>query len=101
LQLEYWLVREQLRAAVRWADEVLERDAAKEVADDKTTELALGRVLIVKGDVPALDRAIELLKHLVEVAEAEGRMGGHYRGAGASGAGLLAARRPGRRPHRT
>ena len=37
--------------------------------------MALARVLIVKGDAPARERALALLARLLQAAEAEGRAG--------------------------
>jgi LuxR family maltose regulon positive regulatory protein len=67
---------------VTWADELLRNVSADggpegEAAQDEGRRLALARVLIVKGDTPAIDRALGLLKHLLLAAEAEGRAGIH------------------------
>jgi len=70
LQLECWLAQGHLRAVATWADEIWQRDARTEAAD-----LALARALLVKGDLPAVDRARALLKRLIDTAETAGRMG--------------------------
>jgi LuxR family transcriptional regulator, maltose regulon positive regulatory protein len=73
LQLECWLAQNRLRAAVDWADELLRGDALAGQAESETAQLAMARVLIVKGDAQSLDRARAPLEHLM-AAEAEGRM---------------------------
>jgi LuxR family transcriptional regulator, maltose regulon positive regulatory protein len=73
LQLELWLAQDQLRTAVNWADEMLQGDERKGRLESEEAHLALARVLIAKGDGPALLRALSLLKRLLESAEAEGR----------------------------
>jgi LuxR family maltose regulon positive regulatory protein len=74
LQLELWLAQDRLRAAVDWADELLRGDALKGQAESEMAQLAMARVLIVKGDTQSLDRARALLERLMAV-EAENRMG--------------------------
>ncbi|MGH9176351.1 MAG: LuxR C-terminal-related transcriptional regulator, partial [Vicinamibacterales bacterium] len=74
-QLELWLAQDRLRAAVTWADRMLQDDALFGRPEPEVAQLALARVLIVKGDLPARDRALALLKQLLPVAEAEGRVG--------------------------
>jgi LuxR family transcriptional regulator, maltose regulon positive regulatory protein len=75
LQLECWLAQDRLRAAVDWADELLRGDVLAGQVEGETAQLAMARVLIVKGDAPSLDRARTLLERLVATAEADGRMG--------------------------
>jgi LuxR family maltose regulon positive regulatory protein len=74
-QLEFWLAQDRLRAAVNWADEILRRAAAEGQLESEAAQLAMARVLIVKGDAPSLERARTLLERLLEAAEAEGRTG--------------------------
>ena len=74
-QLDYWLAQDRLRAAVDWADAMV-RDAARAGRPaSEVVQLAMARVLIVKGDVPSLERALALLKRLLQAAEAAGRAG--------------------------
>jgi LuxR family maltose regulon positive regulatory protein len=75
LQLEFWLAQDRLRAAVEWADEMLRGDALEGRPESEVAHLAMARVLIVKGDVPSLERALALLERLHHAAEAEGRAG--------------------------
>ena len=75
LQLEFWLAQDQLRAAVNWADERLRSDALETPSEPEEVQLAMARVLIVKGDVPSLQQALSLLRRLLSAAEAEGREG--------------------------
>ncbi len=74
-QLELWLAQDRLRAAVNWADEMLRGDELAGPAESEEAQLTMARVLIVKGDTPSLERALALLKPLLQAAEAEGRMG--------------------------
>lgn len=70
LQLELWLAQDRLRAAVDWADNMQQDGSLNEEA-----RLAVARVLIVKGDLPALERALALLEELLQAVETEGRAG--------------------------
>lgn len=74
-QLELWLAQDRLRAAVEWADAMLADDALAGRPDYEAVRSALARVLIVKGDGPATERARALLDRLLQEAGAEGRMG--------------------------
>jgi LuxR family maltose regulon positive regulatory protein len=74
LQLELWLAQNRLRAAADWADAVLRGGAHAGHVESETAQLAMARVLIVKGDTQSFDRARALLEHLMAAAEAEGRM---------------------------
>ncbi len=75
MQLEFWLAQDHLRAAVHWADKMLSGGAPEGQPESEAAELAVARVLIVKGDMPSLERARTLLERLLEVSNAEGRMG--------------------------
>lgn len=75
MQLELWLAQGKLRAAVHWADEMLASDVLPTRPESEAAQLALARVLIVKGDTPAIERARALLRRLLQTAEAEGRSG--------------------------
>jgi LuxR family maltose regulon positive regulatory protein len=75
LQLECWLAQDRLRAAVEWADAMLRDDALQGRPESEVAHLAMARVLIIKGDVPSLERALALLERLHSAAEAEGRAG--------------------------
>lgn len=74
-QLELWLAQDRLRAAADWSDALPREDALEGRPDRETAHLAMARVLIVKGDVPSVERALALLVRLLQEAEAEGRMG--------------------------
>jgi LuxR family maltose regulon positive regulatory protein len=74
-QVELWLRQGRLRAAVDWADAMARGGAIDGRPESEVAQLAIARVLIVKGDVPALEHALALLEHLLQTAEAEGRMG--------------------------
>ena len=75
LQLECWLAQGRLRAAVEWADAKLRGGALQGQPESEVAHLALARVLMVKGDMPSLERALALLEPLHHAAEAEGRVG--------------------------
>lgn len=75
LQLELWLAQDRLRAAVNWADALLREDSPDSRPVDELTQLAIARVLLVKGDVAAGARAQTLLETLLRTAAAEGRVG--------------------------
>jgi LuxR family maltose regulon positive regulatory protein len=74
-QLDLWLAQGRLRAAVAWVDETLTTGVLEARSESEVAQLALTRVLIVKGDAPARDRALALLTRLLRDAEAEGRAG--------------------------
>lgn len=74
-QLELWLAQERLRAAVDWSDAMLLDVTIEDGPESEVAQLAIVRVLIVKGDVPSIERALKLLKRLHTAAEAEGRAG--------------------------
>ncbi len=74
-QLELWLAQDRLRAAVDWADEMLRGDTLQGRPESEIAQLAIARVLIVKGDMPSLEQAMALLKRLRQAAEEEGRAG--------------------------
>ena len=74
-QIDLWLAQDRLRAAVAWADEMLSTSALEARPESEVAQLALARVLIIKGDAPARDRALTLLTRLLQAAETEGRAG--------------------------
>jgi LuxR family maltose regulon positive regulatory protein len=75
IQLELWLAQDRLRAAVNWSDEMSRNPAFEDRPERMVTQLAMARVLIVKGDDPSLGRSLALLKSLVERAGAQGQNG--------------------------
>jgi LuxR family transcriptional regulator, maltose regulon positive regulatory protein len=74
LQLEIWLALDRLRAAVDWSDTMLRDASIEDQPESEVAQLAMARVLIVKGDAPSLGRAVSLLERLLQDAEAQGRM---------------------------
>jgi LuxR family maltose regulon positive regulatory protein len=54
---------------------MLRGDALQGRPESEAAQLAMARVLIVKGDVPSLERALAQLERSLQVAEAEGRVG--------------------------
>lgn len=74
-QLELWLAQDQLRAAIAWADAMQRDDGRSARAETEIAQLALARVLIVKGDSPSRERALALLGPLLHAAKRENRTG--------------------------
>jgi LuxR family transcriptional regulator, maltose regulon positive regulatory protein len=74
-QLELWLAQDRLRAAVQWADEMLQSGRLAQRPESELAQLALASVLVVKGDSPSLERAQKHLASLAQTAEAGGRGG--------------------------
>lgn len=75
LQLELWLVQNRLRSAADWSDRVLQDGALEHQPESEVARLAVARILIVKDNVPSLQRAMTLLDGLYLAAESEGRLG--------------------------
>lgn len=74
-QLEFWLAQDRLRAAVHWSDEISHTAAFEDRPERVVTQLAMARVLIVKGDDQSVNRALALLQSLVEMAGGHGQNG--------------------------
>ncbi|MEJ2600088.1 MAG: LuxR C-terminal-related transcriptional regulator [Anaerolineales bacterium] len=72
-QLELWLAQDRLRAAVDWSDRMLQADTLEQRPESELAQLAVARVLVVKGDELSLKQAMVLLEPLLAMAEAEGR----------------------------
>jgi LuxR family maltose regulon positive regulatory protein len=75
LQLELWLAQDELRAAVHWSDEMAQEDIVNRRPESEVTQLAIARVLIVKGDLASLEQALAWIQVLHQKAEADGRTG--------------------------
>jgi LuxR family transcriptional regulator, maltose regulon positive regulatory protein len=73
LQLECWLAQDRLRTAADWADARLRSPAGEGQLESEAARLAIARVLIVKGDPPALEQAWALADRLLPTATLEGR----------------------------
>lgn len=73
-QLELWLAQDKLRTAVKWSDEMSGSVELNGRPESVVTQLAMARVLIIKGDELSIDRSLALLDRLLETAKAEGRM---------------------------
>jgi ATP/maltotriose-dependent transcriptional regulator MalT len=74
-QVELWLAQDKLRTAVQWSDEMLQDEESKMSPENAIAQLAVARVLIVKGDMPSLEKALALIHALHQKAEADGRTG--------------------------
>ncbi len=79
-QLELWLAKDRLRAAANWSDEMLRDDALAGRPESEVAQLAMARVLIVKGGSESVERALALLERLLWMAQAESRTGVHIEG---------------------
>jgi LuxR family maltose regulon positive regulatory protein len=75
VRLELWLARGRLRAAARWSDEILGDGGPGDRPAGARMQLALVRVLIVKGDTKSVERALTMLGPLLWRADEEGRAG--------------------------
>lgn len=73
LQLELWLAQDRLRAAVNWADTMLSDATIEERPESEVAQLALARVLIVKGDSVSIEEALSRLEQVLRAAAEEGR----------------------------
>jgi LuxR family maltose regulon positive regulatory protein len=74
-QIDLWLAQDRLRSAVAWVDETQTTSALETRPESEISQLALARVLIVKGDASARDQALALLARLLRAAELDGRAG--------------------------
>jgi LuxR family maltose regulon positive regulatory protein len=74
-QLEVWLAQDRLRAAVDWADAMLQDDRFAGQVESEAAQLAMARALIAGGDNASLGQAKTFLQGLIGTAGGEGRMG--------------------------
>jgi LuxR family transcriptional regulator, maltose regulon positive regulatory protein len=74
-QLELWLAQDKLRAAVNWSDEMSRSAVLEDRPESVVTQLAMARVLIVKGDAKSLGQAYARLERLLDMAEQQGQTG--------------------------
>jgi LuxR family transcriptional regulator, maltose regulon positive regulatory protein len=74
-QLALWLAQDKLRTAVNWADARLQEDALAKRPESEVAQLAIARVLILKGDGPSFEQVRPLLERLLQTAQEEGRLG--------------------------
>jgi LuxR family maltose regulon positive regulatory protein len=75
LQLELWLAQDKLRTAVRWSDQMLQDRSPAERLQSEVAQLAVARVLIVRGDERSLAQAQTFLEQIQPTAAEEGRTG--------------------------
>lgn len=73
-RVDVWLAQGKLRTAVTWSDEAL-RNAGSSEPDREPVQLAIARVLVVKGDFDANERAMKLLDREIDAAATTGRTG--------------------------
>ncbi|HSM59121.1 MAG TPA: LuxR C-terminal-related transcriptional regulator [Candidatus Sulfomarinibacteraceae bacterium] len=74
-RLELWLAQDRLRAAVAWADEMLQGGEQQGWAESEAAQLSVARALIMIGDAASIARAQALLQPVLQAAEAQGRTG--------------------------
>lgn len=74
-RLEVWLAQGKLRAAVDWSDRTRRDGQRSDEPDGEAAQLALARMLIVRGDAPSRADALALLGNLRREAESAGRTG--------------------------
>ena len=74
-QLELWLAQDKLRSAVNWSDKILQEVDQHRRLESEATQLAMSRVLIIKGDPESLEHALSLIRTLLQKAETEGLTG--------------------------
>ena len=91
-QLEVWLTQDRLRAAVDWSDKMLRDSAIAQRPESEVAQLAMARVLIVKGDMPALNASIVPDRAPARRCRGARAYRGFDRSASATGASSMAAR---------
>jgi LuxR family maltose regulon positive regulatory protein len=74
-QLTLWLAQDRLRTAVIWSDQMLADQMLTERPESEGAQLAIAYVLIIKGDPLSLERALALLKALLQTAQDEDLLG--------------------------
>jgi LuxR family maltose regulon positive regulatory protein len=74
-QLDLWLAQGNLRAAADWSDAMLQGEVLTGRPESESAQLALARLLIMKGDAAAREQATTLLARRRQAAEEEGRRG--------------------------
>jgi len=74
-QLELWLAQNRLRAVVSWADSVVSDGVGNSSDESEIDRLTLVRALIVKGHHRDRERALAILRQLIDGAVARGRKG--------------------------
>lgn len=74
-QLEVWLAQDRLRTAAQWSDTMLQDATVEQRPESEVAQLAIARVLIVKGDTVSIEQGLGLLERLLEIGEGQGRIG--------------------------
>ncbi len=74
LQLELWLARDRLRTAVDWSDAMMKGGSWQSRPESESARLAVARALVMRGDAPALERAMEIVDELTNAARSDGRL---------------------------
>jgi LuxR family transcriptional regulator, maltose regulon positive regulatory protein len=75
LEVEIWLAQGQLRKAVDWSDRAMRDAAFEKRPENEASQLAMARVLIAQGERPSIERALDLIRRLLQLSGAEERMG--------------------------
>lgn len=74
-RLELWLAQNRVRAATDWVEARLRDGTEERRPDGESAQLGAVRVLLLKADPSARERARRLLDRLLRAAESEGRTG--------------------------
>jgi LuxR family maltose regulon positive regulatory protein len=74
-QLELWLVQNRLRAVAQWVDSMAPDGVESSPDESEIDHLTLARALIVKGQRSDRERALIILRDVIDSAVARGRKG--------------------------
>jgi LuxR family maltose regulon positive regulatory protein len=74
-QLELWLAQGRTRAAVAWAEGLLQDALQPAQPEHEAAQLGVARALIAAGDAAAVEQALTRVARVLQAAEAEGRVG--------------------------
>ena len=77
LQLELWLAQHRLRAIAQRVDAMAPASVDSSPDESEIDHLTLARALIVKGQRADRERALNILRHVIDSAVARGRTGVH------------------------
>ena len=76
-QLECWLGQNRLRAVADWVNSMAPDDVESSPDESEIDHLTLARALIVKGQRADRERALTILRHVIDSAVSRGRKGVH------------------------
>lgn len=73
-QVNIWIAQDRLRTLVGWAEEYQREYGNDLPLDERLVDLAVARVLLLRGDDASLARATEMIADVLRLAEAEGQV---------------------------